>query len=105
MKKVSFTVILLAMTVLFISPTLTSAQDLGPIKLAELQDENIISKVIHTSYITITREEGPTRKAVIKGFSEPIFYGLHGGLKEFYGAEPKKEYPATLDHIIAGIGG
>jgi hypothetical protein len=64
-----------------------------------------MSKVVHTSHITITREQGPTRKAVIEGFSEPIFYGIHGGIKKFYGEEPQKEYPATLDHIIGGVGG
>ena len=42
---------------------------------------------------------------MIKGFSEPVFYGLHGGIKKFYGIEPKKEYPATLDHIIGGVAG
>ena len=64
-----------------------------------------MSKVIHTSHITITCEEGPNRKAVIEGFSEPVFYGVHGGIKKFYGLEPKKEYAATLDHIIAGVAG
>jgi hypothetical protein len=65
----------------------------------------MMSKVIHTSHITIVREEGATRKAVIEGFSEPVFYGVHGGIKKFYGVEPQKEYPATLDHIIGGVGG
>ena len=64
-----------------------------------------MSEIIHTSYITITNEEGLTRKAMIKGFSEPVYYGLHGGIKKFYGIEPKKEYPATLDHIIGGVAG
>jgi hypothetical protein len=64
-----------------------------------------MSQVVHTSYITITREEGPTRKAVIRGFSEPVFYGMHGGIKKFYGLEPKIEHAATLDHIIGGVGG
>ena len=64
-----------------------------------------MSRVIHSSYITITREDGPTRRAVIKGFTEPVYYGVHGGIKHFYGYEPKKEHPATLDHIIGGIGG
>ncbi|MFO7559561.1 MAG: hypothetical protein R6X10_12080 [Desulfobacterales bacterium] len=65
----------------------------------------MMSKVIHTSHITITPEDGPTRKAMIKGFSEPVFYGVHGGIKKFYGLEPKKEHAATLDHIIGGVGG
>ena len=64
-----------------------------------------MSKVVHTSHITITREEGPTRKAVIEGFSEPVFYGVHGGIKKFYGLEPQMEHAATLDHIIGAVGG
>ena len=64
-----------------------------------------MSNVVHTSYITITREEGPTRKAVIEGFSDPVFYGVHGGIKKFYRLEPQKEHAATLDHIIGGVGG
>lgn len=64
-----------------------------------------MSEVVHTSYITITPEGGPNRKAVIKGFAEPVFYGVHGGIKKFYGLEPKKEYAATVDHIIGGVGG
>jgi hypothetical protein len=68
------------------------------------KEENM-GKRVHTSKITITRVGGPTRKAVIEGFKEPIFYGVHGGIKQFYGVEPKEEHPATLDHIIGGVGG
>lgn len=64
-----------------------------------------MSKIVHSSRIIITREEGPTRKAVIEGFSEPVYYGVHGGIKEFYGLQPRIEHPATLDHIIGGVGG
>jgi hypothetical protein len=67
--------------------------------------EKNMGKIVHTSRITITRVEGPTRKAVVEGFKEPIFYGVHGGIKQFYGVEPKEEHPATLDHIIGGVGG
>ena len=58
-------------------------------------------EVVHTSRISIVRERGPTRKAMIEGFPEPIFYGVHGGIKEFYKVEPDKEHAATLDHIVA----
>jgi hypothetical protein len=57
--------------------------------------------VVHTSRISIVRERGPTRKATIEGFSEPIYYGVHGGIKQFYKVEPEKEHAATLDHIVA----
>ena len=61
--------------------------------------------VVHTSRIRIVREKGPTRKAVIEGFSEPVYYGVHSGIKRFYGVEAEKEYPATLDHMIAATAG
>ena len=61
--------------------------------------------VVHTSRISIVREKGPTRKAVIEGFSEPVYYGVHSGIKRFYGVETEKEYPATLDHMIAATAG
>ena len=61
--------------------------------------------VVHTSRITITREKGPTRKALIEGFAEPVYYGVHGGIKHFYKVEPEKEHAATLDHIVGAVGG
>jgi hypothetical protein len=32
-----------------------------------------------------------------------IFYGVHGGIKDFYKAEPKEEHAATLDHMVTAI--
>jgi len=56
---------------------------------------------IHTSRIRIVREKGPTRRAMIERFNEPIYYGVHGGIKKFYKVEPEEELAATLDHIVA----
>lgn len=64
-----------------------------------------MANIIHRSEITITREKGPTRKALIKGFNEPVYYGVHGGIKGFYKIEPEKEHAATLDHIVGAVGG
>jgi hypothetical protein len=64
-----------------------------------------MSKLVHTSHIIITREHGPTRKAEIRGFGEPVYYGIHGGIKNFYKIEPKEEHAATLDHIVGAVGG
>ena len=61
--------------------------------------------ILHTSRIKIVRVKGPTRKAIIEGFDEPIYYGVHGGIKRFYNIEPEKEYPATLDHMVAATAG
>jgi hypothetical protein len=65
----------------------------------------MMGNVVHTSYITITRDKGPTRIAEIKGFAEPVFYGVHGGIKDFYNVDPEREHAATLDHIVGAVGG
>ncbi len=64
-----------------------------------------MGNIVHTSHITITRDKGPTRIAKIKGFAEPVFYGVHGGIKDFYKVDPEKEHAATLDHIVGAVGG
>ncbi|MBL0716200.1 MAG: hypothetical protein JJV98_21145 [Desulfosarcina sp.] len=64
-----------------------------------------MTEVIHQSRIRITREKGPTRKALIEGFGEPVYYGVHGGIKAFYRVDPEEEHAATLDHIVGAVGG
>ena len=64
-----------------------------------------MDNVVHTSRIVITRVKGPTRKAMIEGFAEPVYYGVHGGIKTFYKVEPEQEHAATLDHIVGAVGG
>ena len=65
----------------------------------------MMGKVVHRSQITITREKGPTRKAVIEGFDQPVYYGIHGGIKKFYRIDPEEEHAATLDHMVGAVGG
>jgi hypothetical protein len=60
-----------------------------------------MGEVVHTSKIRIVREKGPTRKAMIEGFTEPVYYGVHGGIMKFYKIQPEEEHAATLDHIVA----
>ncbi len=67
--------------------------------------EGPMGNVVHTSRIVITRERGPTRKAMIEGFPKPVYYGVHGGIKHFYKVEPETEHAATLDHIVGAVGG
>jgi hypothetical protein len=65
----------------------------------------VMEEIVHISRIKIVREKGPTRRAMIEGFNEPIYYGVHGGIKRFYQIEPEKEHAATLDHIVAATAG
>ncbi|ALC88821.1 hypothetical protein AM500_02660 [Bacillus sp. FJAT-18017] len=49
--------------------------------------------------------EDKIKEAYIGDFPEPIRFGVHSGVKKFYGATPQVEYPSTLDHIVAAAGG
>lgn len=64
-----------------------------------------MADVIHTSKISIRQDEPPERRAFIEGFDTPVEFGVHGGIKHFYGVEPKRDLPATLDFMVAGVGG
>ncbi len=61
--------------------------------------------LVHTSRIRVERVKGPVRHAYIEQFPEPVRFGVHGGIKKFYGIEPEEEVPATLDYMIAAVGG
>ena len=62
-----------------------------------------MGEIIHTTRSRIVRSGGPTRKATIEGLEGDIYYGVHGGIKDFYKAEPKEEHAATLDHMVTAI--
>jgi len=66
--------------------------------------------VVHTSKLLIKKHAGPHRTALLEGFSDPIHFGIHGGIKNFYQEKYGREisgpeYPATLDYMIAGVAG
>ena len=64
-----------------------------------------MGEVVHVSRVKIYKDKGPLRRAYIENFPEPVRYGLHGGIKKFYGIEPPEELPATIDHVVAAVGG
>ena len=64
-----------------------------------------MSPPIHTSRMTIVQEERPNRRVLLEGFDEPIRFGVHGGIAAFYNLTPKEPLPATLDYMIAAVGG
>lgn len=64
-----------------------------------------MAELIHTSKVRVYQEKRPQRRAFIEGFEEPVRYGVHGGIKAFYGIEPEEDLPATLDHIVAAVAG
>jgi hypothetical protein len=68
-------------------------------------EEISLTKPIELTKITITQEKPPHRLAYIGKFEQPVDYGVHGGVQEFYGYKPETELPSTLDHIVAAAGG
>ena len=64
-----------------------------------------MGEIVHVSHVKIVKDKGPARRAYIENFPEPVRYGLHGGIKKFYGVEPAEELPATIDHLVAAVGG
>lgn len=66
--------------------------------------------VAYTSSFKIRKHEGAHRTAHLENFEEPIHFGIHGGIKEFYQNKYGRklegpEYPATLDYVVAGVAG
>ena len=64
-----------------------------------------MAEQVYTSRIRVERVKGPLRHAYIHPFPEPVRFGVHGAIKSFYGVEPDEEVPATLDYMIAAVGG
>lgn len=66
-----------------------------------------MDNIIELTNITIIQKDtaNKIREAFIGDFKEPVVYGVHGGVREFYGVETDPEFPSTLDHIVAAAGG
>ena len=62
--------------------------------------------VVHTSRASIRKHVGAHRSAEFAALDEPVHYGMHGGILQFYRDEyvtdVEREYPATLDKAIDG---
>ena len=61
--------------------------------------------LVHTSRVRIEQHKRPLRLAYIEDFEEPVRFGVHGGIKEFYKLEPDEDIPATLDYLVAAVAG
>jgi hypothetical protein len=83
-----------------VSPILWAAQWYG-----HREEEGAMRELIHVSRIRIEKDKGPVRRAYIEAFPEPVRYGVHGGIKKFYGVDPVEGLPTTLDHMIAAVAG
>lgn len=60
---------------------------------------------LYLSEVRIEKLSGPHRKAWIRPFEDPLEFGVHGPIAEFYGAKTEEPIPTTLDHVVAATGG
>jgi hypothetical protein len=64
--------------------------------------------VVYTSNVHIERINGPLRKATLPGEAQPVTFSVHGAIAEHYRVNPAaltESHAATIDYVIAGLGG
>ncbi|MFQ5688877.1 MAG: hypothetical protein ACE5HQ_01210 [Gemmatimonadota bacterium] len=64
-----------------------------------------MNDTLYLSRVRIEKLKGPHRLAYIQPFEEPLEFGVHGEIAEFYGARTAQPLPTTLDHVVAAAGG
>lgn len=69
-----------------------------------------MSAPVYTSRLKLAKHAGAHRTALLEGFEQPIDFGIHGGIQDFYAEKYGRKlegpsYPATLDYMIAGVAG
>src|ERR1700686_4302186 len=66
-----------------------------------------MGKLLHTSKVKIQKEPGKSKikRAQVDGFPDVLRMGIHGGIAQFFKLSPDEPMPATLDYIVAAVGG
>ena len=64
-----------------------------------------VSDAVYVADIRIDRIKGPYRHAWLPAHEGPVEFGVHGAIKEHYGADPDREITTTLDYVMASTGG
>ena len=62
-----------------------------------------MGEVVYRSQVSVTREQGPLRRAVLPALDQPVLFGVHGAVAEHYGVAPGDQEPhtTTLDYLVA----
>ena len=63
--------------------------------------------VVYRSRSRIERIKGPVRRAYLPVATEPVWFGMHDEVAEYYGMDPKVHAPhtTTIDYLVAATGG
>jgi uncharacterized OsmC-like protein len=66
-----------------------------------------MGEVVYRSQVSVTREQGPLRSAVLPALDQPVLFGVHGAVAEHYGVDPddQKPHTTTLDYLVAAAAG
>ena len=67
-----------------------------------------MSNPVYVSNVRIERRSGPLRIAHLPGEQQPVVFSVHGAIAEHYGLDPAKlpeSHAATLDYVVAALGG
>jgi hypothetical protein len=66
-----------------------------------------MGEVAYRSHVTVTRDRGPLRSAILPAKPEPVLFGVHGAVAEHYGVDPDHYEPrtTTLDYLVAAAAG
>ncbi|MGZ4836697.1 MAG: hypothetical protein ACXVZZ_13725 [Terriglobales bacterium] len=67
-----------------------------------------MSEVVYVSNVKIERKSGPLRVAQLPGESQPVIFSVHGGIAKHYGIDEsrlKESHAATIDYVVAALGG
>ena len=63
--------------------------------------------VVYVSESKIERIKGPLRRAYLPQVKEPVKFGVHSKVGEYYGVDPGVHEPqaTTLDYVVAAAAG
>jgi len=66
-----------------------------------------MGRLAHLSRVKIHKEPGNSKikRTEIEGFPGVTRMGVHGGIAEFFKVAPGEPLPATLDYVVAAVGG
>jgi hypothetical protein len=66
-----------------------------------------MGEVVYRSYVSVTREKGPLRSAILPALDQPVLFGVHSAVAEHYGVRPEDQEPhtTTLDYLVAAAAG
>jgi len=70
--------------------------------------EVFMADVAYVSNIHIERIKGPLRVARLPGEAQPVYFSVHSEIAKHYGLDMSRfgeSHAATIDYVIAGLGG